>query len=64
MVDYVLAREGDVAAVIGEPMRAVPVVPPPGYWQAVRRQRQGPRHAPDHRRDPDRPRQDRPLLRP
>ena len=36
MVDYVLAREGDVAAVIAEPMRAVPVVPPPGYWQAVR----------------------------
>ena len=36
MVDYVLAREGDVAAVIAEPMRAVPVVPPPGYWQMVR----------------------------
>ena len=36
MVDYVLAREGDVAAVIAEPMRAIPVVPPPGYWQAVR----------------------------
>ena len=35
MVDYVLAREGDVAAVIAEPMRAVPVVPPPGYWRAV-----------------------------
>lgn len=35
MVDYTLAREGDTAAVIGEPMRAVPVVPPPGYWQAV-----------------------------
>ena len=35
MVEYVLAREGDVAAVIAEPMRAVPVVPPPGYWQAV-----------------------------
>lgn len=35
MVDYVLEREGDVAAVIAEPMRAVPVVPPPGYWQAV-----------------------------
>ena len=35
MVDYALAREGDVAAVIAEPMRAVPVVPPPGYWQAV-----------------------------
>ncbi|MGB1389437.1 MAG: (R)-1-hydroxy-2-aminoethylphosphonate ammonia-lyase [Paracoccaceae bacterium] len=35
MVDYVLGREGDVAAVIAEPMRAIPVVPPPGYWQAV-----------------------------
>ena len=35
MVEYVLEREGDVAAVIAEPMRAVPVVPPPGYWQAV-----------------------------
>lgn len=35
MVDYVLKREGDVAAVIAEPMRAVPVVPPAGYWQAV-----------------------------
>lgn len=35
MVDFVLEREGDVAAVIAEPMRAVPVVPPPGYWQAV-----------------------------
>lgn len=35
MVDYVLVREGDVAAVIAEPMRAVPVVPPPGYWKAV-----------------------------
>ncbi|WP_375691704.1 aspartate aminotransferase family protein [Pseudooceanicola sp. LIPI14-2-Ac024] len=36
MVDYVLGREGDVAAVIAEPMRAVPVVPPPGFWKAVR----------------------------
>jgi 4-aminobutyrate aminotransferase len=36
MLDYVLGREGDVAAVIAEPMRAVPVVPPPGFWQAVR----------------------------
>ena len=36
MVDYVLAREGDVAAVIAEPMRAVPYVPPPGFWQHVR----------------------------
>ncbi|SLN10516.1 2,2-dialkylglycine decarboxylase [Roseovarius litorisediminis] len=36
MVDYVLEREGDVAAVIAEPMRAVPYVPPPGFWAAVR----------------------------
>ena len=35
MVEFVLEREGDVAAVIAEPMRAVPVVPPPGYWKAV-----------------------------
>jgi 4-aminobutyrate aminotransferase len=33
---YVLEREGDVAAVIAEPARAVPYLPPPGYWQAVR----------------------------
>jgi 4-aminobutyrate aminotransferase len=36
MVSYVLEREGDVAAVIAEPARAVPFVPPPGYWRAVR----------------------------
>ena len=36
MVRYVLEREGDVAAVIAEPARAVPFMPPPGYWQAVR----------------------------
>ncbi len=36
MVDYVLGREGDVAAVIAEPMRAVPYVPPPGFWRSVR----------------------------
>ncbi|WP_439123400.1 (R)-1-hydroxy-2-aminoethylphosphonate ammonia-lyase [Marivita sp.] len=35
MVEYALEREGDVAAVIAEPMRAVPVVPPPGYWKTV-----------------------------
>ena len=33
MVRYVLEREGDVAAVIAEPARAVPFIPPPGYWQ-------------------------------
>jgi len=31
----VLEREGDVAAVVAEPARAVPFIPPPGYWQAV-----------------------------
>lgn len=36
MVRYVLEREGDVAAVVAEPARAVPYIPPPGYWQAVR----------------------------
>lgn len=36
MVDFVLGRETDVAAVIAEPMRAVPVVPPPGFWKQVR----------------------------
>jgi 4-aminobutyrate aminotransferase len=35
MADFVLSREGDIAAVVGEPMRAVPVVPPRGYWKAV-----------------------------
>ena len=36
MVEYVLAREGDIAAVIAEPMRAVPYVAPPGFWRKVR----------------------------
>ena len=35
MVRYVLEREGDVAAVIAEPARAVPYLPPPGFWQTV-----------------------------
>ena len=36
MIDYVLGREGDIAAFIAEPIRAVPYVPPPGFWQRVR----------------------------
>lgn len=36
MVDYVLSREGDVACVVAEPARAVPYVPPPGFWRLVR----------------------------
>jgi len=35
-VSHVLEREGDVAAVIAEPARAVPHLAPPGYWQTVR----------------------------
>ena len=36
MVEYVLSREGDVAAVVAEPARAVPYLPPPGFWRIVR----------------------------
>jgi len=35
-VEYVLEREGDVAAVIGETVRNVPVIPPPEYWRRIR----------------------------
>jgi 4-aminobutyrate aminotransferase len=37
MIDYVLGREGDVAAFIAEPVRAVPYIPARGFWQEVRR---------------------------
>lgn len=36
MIDYVLSREGDFAAFIAEPIRAVPYVPPPDFWHKVR----------------------------
>ncbi len=36
MVEYVLGREGDVAAVIAEPARAISYLPPPGFWKIVR----------------------------
>jgi 4-aminobutyrate aminotransferase len=36
MVDYVLGREGDVAAVVAEPARAISYLPPPGFWKIVR----------------------------
>ncbi|MEX0286588.1 MAG: aspartate aminotransferase family protein [Paracoccaceae bacterium] len=36
MIDYVLGRDGDYAAFVAEPMRAIPIVPPPGFWKAVR----------------------------
>jgi 4-aminobutyrate aminotransferase len=35
-IRYVLEKERDVAAVIAEPIRAVPYVPPAGFWRSVR----------------------------
>jgi 4-aminobutyrate aminotransferase len=35
-LDYVLEKEGDVAAVIAETVRNTPSIPSPEYWQAVR----------------------------
>ncbi len=35
-IRYVLEKEGDVAALVAEPMRAVPYVAPPGFWKKVR----------------------------
>ena len=35
-VEYILEKEGDIAAVISEPMRSTPYIPRPGYWQKVR----------------------------
>jgi (R)-1-hydroxy-2-aminoethylphosphonate ammonia-lyase len=37
LIRTALEKEGDVAAVIAEPMRAVPYVAPPGFWADVRR---------------------------
>jgi 4-aminobutyrate aminotransferase len=37
LIDYVLRTQGDVAALIAEPMRAVPEMAAPGFWRAVRR---------------------------
>jgi 4-aminobutyrate aminotransferase len=37
LIDYVLRTQGDVAALIAEPMRAVPEMAAPGFWRAVRK---------------------------
>lgn len=37
LIDYTLRVQGDVAALVAEPMRAVPEMAAPGFWQAVRR---------------------------
>jgi len=35
-IEYVLGKEGDVAAVIAETVRSTSVIPPAGYWKRVR----------------------------
>jgi 4-aminobutyrate aminotransferase len=37
LIDYVLRTQGDVAALVAEPMRATPEMAAPGFWAAVRR---------------------------
>ena len=36
-VEYILEKEGDIAAVISEPVRSTPYIPKPEYWQTIRR---------------------------
>jgi 4-aminobutyrate aminotransferase len=35
-IEYVLAKERDVAAVVAETVRCTPAIPPPDYWRRVR----------------------------
>lgn len=35
-IEYVLEKEGDVAAVIGETVRCTPFIPPQDYWRRIR----------------------------
>ena len=35
-VEYMLEKEGDVAAVVAETVRSTPCIPPPAYWQTIR----------------------------
>ena len=35
-IEYVLEKEGDVAAVVAETVRSTPFIPPPDYWKKVR----------------------------
>jgi 4-aminobutyrate aminotransferase len=37
LIDYVLRTQGDVAALVAEPMRAIPEMAAPGFWAAVRK---------------------------
>jgi len=35
-VEYIMEKEGDIAAVISEPMRSTPYIPSKKYWQIIR----------------------------
>lgn len=35
-VEYILEKEGDIAAVVSEPIRSTPYIPRPGYWEKIR----------------------------
>jgi 4-aminobutyrate aminotransferase len=35
-LEYVLDKEQDVAAVVAEPVRCTPAIPPPDYWKQIR----------------------------
>jgi len=35
-VEYVLGKEGDVAAVIAETVRSTSIIPPSAYWEKIR----------------------------
>ena len=35
-VEYILEKEGDIAAVISEPIRSTPYIPKSDYWQKIR----------------------------
>ena len=63
-IDYVLEVQGDVAALIAEPMRWTTVEPPPpGFWPRVRDELRSARRAADLRRDPELPRPHRHHVR-
>lgn len=36
-VEYILEKEGDIAAVIAEPIRSTPYIPSADYWRIIRR---------------------------
>jgi 4-aminobutyrate aminotransferase len=36
-VEYMLEKEGDVSAVVAEPIRSTPYIPKPEYWKTIRK---------------------------